>query len=81
VLAIVREDAVCLKLMTVPGVGPLVAVDDPSHRVAAKWGPENTQSSWMPLQAFSPHRNFVNDAERISPAAVRSRSIASARVA
>jgi transposase len=26
VLAIVREDAVCRKLMTVPGVGPLVAV-------------------------------------------------------
>lgn len=39
VLAIVREDAVCRKLMTVPGVGPLVAVtfksavDDP-HRIA-----------------------------------------------
>jgi len=37
VLAIVREDAVCRKLMTVPGVGPLVAVtfksavDDPSR--------------------------------------------------
>ena len=26
VLAIVREDAVCRRLMTVPGVGPLVAV-------------------------------------------------------
>src|SRR5262249_26998576 len=37
VLAIVREDAVCRRLMTVPGVGPLVAVtfksavDDPSR--------------------------------------------------
>src|SRR5262249_61827302 len=36
-LAIVREDAVCRRLMTVPGVGPLVAVtfksavDDPSR--------------------------------------------------
>ena len=27
VLAIVREDAVCRRLMTVPGVGPLVAID------------------------------------------------------
>ncbi|MBR0806720.1 IS110 family transposase [Bradyrhizobium japonicum] len=39
VLAIVRDDAVCRRLMTVPGVGPLVAVtyksaiDDP-HRIA-----------------------------------------------
>jgi transposase len=37
VLAIVREDAVCRRLMTVPGVGPLVAVtftsaiDDPAR--------------------------------------------------
>ena len=37
VLAIVREDAVCRRLMTVPGVGPVVAVtfksavDDPSR--------------------------------------------------
>jgi transposase len=37
VLTIVREDAVCRRLMTVPGVGPLVAVtyktalDDPSR--------------------------------------------------
>jgi transposase len=42
VLAIVREDAVCLKLMTVPGVGPLVAVtfksavDDPSRITKSK---------------------------------------------
>jgi transposase len=41
-LAIVREDAVCLKLMTVPGVGPLVAVtfksavDDPSRITKSK---------------------------------------------
>src|ERR1700756_447681 len=39
VLAIVRDDAVCRRLMTVPGVGPLVAItyksaiDDP-HRIA-----------------------------------------------
>ena len=39
VLAIVREDAVCRRLMTVPSVGPLVAItyksamDDP-HRIA-----------------------------------------------
>ena len=37
VLAFVREDAVCRGLMTVPGVGPVVAVtfktavDDPSR--------------------------------------------------
>jgi hypothetical protein len=37
VLAIVREDAVCRRLMTVPSVGPLVAItyksamDDPSR--------------------------------------------------
>jgi transposase len=37
VLANVREDAVCRRLMTVPGVGPVVAgtfksaVDDPSR--------------------------------------------------
>ncbi len=37
VLAIVGEDAVCRRLMTVPGVGPLVAMtykstmDDPSR--------------------------------------------------
>ena len=42
VLAIVREDAVCRKLMTVPGVGPLVAVtfksavDDPSRITKSK---------------------------------------------
>jgi transposase len=42
VLAIVREDAICLKLMTVPGVGPLVAVtfksavDDPSRIAKSK---------------------------------------------
>ena len=50
VLAIVREDAVCRRLMTVPGVGPLVAVtfksavDDPSRigkskAVGALFGP------------------------------------------
>jgi transposase len=36
VLATVRDDAVCRRLMTVPGVGPLVAItaiDDP-HRIA-----------------------------------------------
>ena len=39
VLAIVRKDAVCRRLMTVPSVGPLVAItyksamDDP-HRIA-----------------------------------------------
>ena len=37
VIAFVREDAVCRRLMTVPGVGPVVAVtfkaavDDPSR--------------------------------------------------
>src|SRR5262249_27724333 len=42
VLAIVREDAVCRRLMTVPGVGPLVAVtfksavDDPSRITKSK---------------------------------------------
>lgn len=42
VLAIVREDAVCRKLMTVPGVGPLVAVtfksavDDPRRIMKSK---------------------------------------------
>ena len=42
VLAIVREDAVCRRLMTVPGVGPLVAVtfksavDDPSRIAKSK---------------------------------------------
>jgi transposase len=42
VLAIVREDAVCRKLMTVPGVGPLVAatfksaVDNPSRIAKSK---------------------------------------------
>jgi transposase len=42
VLAIVREDAICLKLMTVPGVGPLVAVtfksavDDPNRIAKSK---------------------------------------------
>jgi transposase len=34
VLAIVREDAVCRKLMTVPGVGPLVAVTFKSAGIA-----------------------------------------------
>ena len=42
VLAIVREDAVCRRLMTVPGVGPLVAVtyktalDDPNRIAKSK---------------------------------------------
>jgi transposase len=42
VLAIVREDTVCRRLMTVPGVGPLVAVtfksavDDPSRITKSK---------------------------------------------
>ena len=42
VLAIVREDAVCRRLMTVPGVGPVVAVtfksavDDPSRIAESK---------------------------------------------
>src|SRR6516164_3935400 len=42
VLAIVREDAVCRRLVTVPGVGPLVAVtfksavDDPSRIAKSK---------------------------------------------
>ena len=42
VLAIVREDAVCRRLMTVPGVGPVVAVtfksavDDPSRIAKSK---------------------------------------------
>src|SRR5215469_9171589 len=42
VLAIVRDDAVCRRLMTVPGVGPLVAVtyksaiDDPHRIVKSK---------------------------------------------
>ena len=57
VLAIVREDAVCRRLMTVPGVGPLVAitftsaVDDParfrrSRAVGAHFGltPKKYQS-------------------------------------
>ncbi len=57
VLAIVREDAVCRRLMTVPGVGPLVAVtftsavDDPgrftrSRAVGAHFGltPKRYQS-------------------------------------
>src|SRR5262249_18496823 len=42
VLAIVREDAVCRRLMTAPGVGPVVAVtfksavDDPSRIAKSK---------------------------------------------
>jgi len=42
VLAIVRDDAVCRRLMTVPGVGPLVAItyksaiDDPHRIVKSK---------------------------------------------
>jgi transposase len=42
VLAMVREDAVCRRLMTVPGVGPLVAmtyksaIDDPSRITKSK---------------------------------------------
>jgi transposase len=42
VLAIVREDAISRRLMTVPGVGPLVAVtyksamDDPSRITKSK---------------------------------------------
>jgi transposase len=57
VLAIVREDAVCRRLMTVPGVGALVAItftsaiDDParfrrSHSVGAHFGltPKRYQS-------------------------------------
>ncbi|WP_271672859.1 transposase [Bradyrhizobium sp. CCBAU 51627] len=42
VLAILRDDAVCRRLMTVPGVGPLVAVtyksaiDDPRGIVNSK---------------------------------------------
>src|SRR5262245_58287974 len=42
VLAFVREDAVCRRLMTVPGVGPVVAVtfksavDDPSRLTKSK---------------------------------------------
>ena len=42
VLAFVREDAVCRRLMTVPGVGPVVAVtfksavDDPSRITKSK---------------------------------------------
>src|SRR5262245_55929335 len=41
-LALVREDAVCRRLMTVPGVGPLVAmtyksaIDDPSRITKSK---------------------------------------------
>jgi len=41
VLAFVHEDAVCRRLMTVPGVGPVVAViksavDDPSRIAKSK---------------------------------------------
>ena len=42
ILAIVREDEVCLRLMTLPGVGPLVsitfktAIDDPSRIAKSK---------------------------------------------
>ena len=42
VLAIVREDAVCRRLMTVPSVGPLVAItyksamDDPNRIAKSK---------------------------------------------
>src|SRR5205807_6980063 len=36
VLAIVREDAVCRRLMTVPGVGAMVAVNEPSRIAKSK---------------------------------------------
>jgi len=62
VLAIVREDAVCRRLMTVPGVGPLVAVtfksavDDPSSRCnAAVTGivPATITSGRIPTSSFA----------------------------
>jgi transposase len=34
VLTIVSEDAVCRRLMTVPSVGPLVAITDDPDRIA-----------------------------------------------
>jgi hypothetical protein len=46
----VREDAVCRRLMTVPGVGPLVAmtdkstIDDPSRITKSKAAPKKYQS-------------------------------------
>ena len=65
VLAFVREDAVCRRLMTVPGVGPVVAVtfksavDDPSRiakskAVGALFGltPKKYQSSVKNLKAI-----------------------------
>jgi transposase len=46
VFAIVREDAVCRRLMTVPDVGPLVAVTFKSKAAGALFGltPKNYQS-------------------------------------
>ena len=45
-LAIVRENAVCRRLMTVPGVGPVVAVTFKSKAVGALFGltPKKYQS-------------------------------------
>src|SRR5262245_57608121 len=73
VLAIVREDAVCRRLMTVPGVGPVVAVtfksavDDPSRigkskAVGALVGltPKNYQSGLARKIGVILHRMWID---------------------
>jgi transposase len=67
VLAIVREDAVCRRLMTVPSVGPLVAItyksalDDPS-RIASRRRQERCSGS---------HRRSISRVKKISLAGSR----------
>ena len=67
VLAIVREDAVCRKLMTVPGVGPLVAVtfksavDDPRRMTKSKAAGACSGS----------RRSSTSQAKKTSPAITR----------
>jgi transposase len=56
VLTIVREDAVCRRLMTVPGVGPLVAVtyktalDDPHQEVKSCRGAVRAYAEEVPVR-------------------------------
>jgi transposase len=51
VLAIVREDAICQRLMTVPGVGPVVAVMLGETVLKGRWGPPTFRAQFKSWDA------------------------------
>ena len=70
-LAIVRDDAVCRRLMTIPGVGPVVALTYPRHRRRACPLPQlqgGRGGVWadavqVSIRRERPHRRHITAAE------------------